>query len=104
MHDDNAFPAEDVFTDQWLCGRPTKVWWHRNVMLAFPGANDRLLILQALEDAMIQYGTTTFYLHVEQIGAHFVTYATADDGRIIYVNVTIGAPILIQLPEGEAAG
>ena len=98
MLDDNDIPPEGVFTDQWLCGRPTKVWFQREVILAFPRVADRLPILQALEDAMVRCGTATLFYHMEQIDGHFVQYESAEDEDYIYVNVRIGAPIAVPLP------
>lgn len=97
MLDDDDIPQEGVFTDQWLWGRRAKVWFQREVMLAFPKVEDRLPILRALEDAMIRNGTTTLFYHMEQMGGHFVLYETADDEAFIYVNVRLGEPIAFPL-------
>lgn len=97
-HDDDI-PAEGVFTEQRLWGRPAKVWWQQEVMRAFPRVEDRLKVLEPLEDAMIDCGTTTLYYHIEKVAGHNVTFESADDEEFIYVNVRLGAPILVDLPE-----
>jgi hypothetical protein len=66
MLDDDDIPQEGLFTDQWLWGRRAKVWFQREVMLAFPKVEDRLPILQTLEDTMIRYGTARLFYHMEQ--------------------------------------
>lgn len=100
INDDNEdIPAEGVFTDQRLWGRPAKVWWQQEVMRAFPSVEDRLKVLEPLEAAMIGYGTTTLFYHLEEIAGHYVTFKSADDETFIYVNVRLGAPILVDLPE-----
>lgn len=99
INDDNEIPAEGVFTQQRLCGRPAKVWWHQEVMRAFPRVEDRLKVLEPLEAAMIGYGTTTLFYHIEEVAGHHVTFESADDDAFIYVNVRLGAPILVDLPD-----
>jgi hypothetical protein len=98
MFDDDGIPPEGVFTDQWIWGRRAKVWFQREVMLAFPRVEDRLQILQALEDTMTRYGTATLFHHMEQIAGHFVLYETAEDEAFIYVNGRVGDPIAVPLP------
>lgn len=98
MFDDDGIPPEGVFTDHWIWGRRAKVWFQRDVMLAFPRVEDRLQILQALEDTMIRHGTATLFYHMEQMAGHFVLFETAEDAAFIYVNVRVGEPIAFPLP------
>ena len=99
MIDDDDIPAEGVITDQWIWGRPAKVWWDPEVMRAFPRVGDRLKVLEPLEAAMIDYGATTFFYHLERVAEHWVAFQTADDDDFIYVNVRLGAPMLVSLPK-----
>jgi hypothetical protein len=100
MLDDDDIPAEGVFTDQWIWGRRAKVWFQKEVMLAFPRVEDRLPILQALEATMIGCGTAELFYHMERMGDRFVLYESAEDEGCIYVNVRIGAPIAVPLLDG----
>ncbi|MDP3196935.1 hypothetical protein [Tabrizicola sp.] len=99
MIDDDDIPAEGVFTDQRIWGLPAKLWWQQEVMRAFPKVEDRLKVLEPLEAAMIRYGTTTLLYHLEEVAGHYVTFDSAEDEEFIYVNVSLGGPILIDLPE-----
>lgn len=99
MIEADDIPDEGVFTDQWIWGRPAKVWWDQEVMRAFPRVEDRLKVLEPLETAMIGYGTTTFFYHLERVAEHWVAFETADDDQVIYVNVRLGAPMLVSLPK-----
>jgi hypothetical protein len=98
MPENDDIPDEGVTTDEWLRG-PARVWWQSEVMLAFPSVEDRTPILQALETTMIACRTATLYYHMEVIDGHFLRYETAEDEKFIYVNVTMGVPILIEVPE-----
>ncbi len=98
--DEDDIPEEGVFTDQRLLGHAAKVWWQREVMLAFPRVSDRVMILERLEQTMIACGTTTLYYHCEVIGTQFLTFETAEyEDRVIYVNVKTGTPICFHIPE-----
>lgn len=99
MPENDDIPAEGVTTDEWLWGRRARVWWQREVMLEFPGVEDRTPILQALEKTMIACGTATLYYNLEVINGHFLRYETAEDEQFIYVNVAICAPIVFEIPE-----
>lgn len=98
MIKDEDVPVEGMKTDEWLCRYRAKVWWQREVILAFPKVEDRQPILQALEDTMISCGTSTLYYHAEELDGHFLTFETADDEEVIYVNVRIGEPIIVAEP------
>ncbi|MDM7933660.1 hypothetical protein [Tabrizicola sp.] len=102
MFKDEDIPVEGIKTDEWLCGYRAKVWWQRDVILAFPGVSDRRLILQALEKTMIACGTATLYYHLEELGPHFLQIETAEADEVIYVNVRLGTPILFD-PSGKYA-
>ena len=95
MFKDEDVPVEGMKADEWLCGYRAKVWWQREVMLAFPSATDRGPILDALEKTMGSYGTATLFYHLEKVGPHFLQMETAETDDIIYVNVRIGEPIIV---------
>lgn len=98
--DDDDIPKEGVFTDQRLLGRAARVWWQREVMLAFPKVSERLMVLDRLEETMINCGTTTIFYHCDVIATQFLTFESAEDeGGVIYVNVKTGTPIHFYLPE-----
>ncbi|MFC3088146.1 hypothetical protein [Tabrizicola soli] len=99
MLEDGDIPLEGIYTDQWLWSRPAKVWWQREVMLAFPKAEDRVPILGALENTMIACGTATLYYHLERIAEQWVKFESADDDEVIYVNVELGAPMIVDVPD-----
>jgi hypothetical protein len=99
MIEEHEIPVEGIYTDQWLWGRRAKVWWQREVMLAFPKVEDRIPILDALENTMVACGTATLYYHLERIVEHWVKFESADDDEFIYVNVELGAPIMVEVRE-----
>lgn len=101
MFKDEDFKVVGVKTDEWLCGYRAKVWWQREVMLAFPRDTDRRLVLQALEKTMIACGTATLYYNLEKVGQHFLRMETAEADEVIYVNVQIGEPIVFDIPEAH---
>ncbi|CAN1573830.1 hypothetical protein MCELHM10_03509 [Paracoccaceae bacterium] len=69
-------------------------------MLAFPSVDDRTPIPQAFETTIFACGTATLYYHLEVIDGHFQRNETAGDEKVLCVNVAMGAPIVLEFPEG----
>lgn len=99
MIDDDDFPAQDMLTEQRICGRLALVCWELEAIRAFPRPADRLKVIERLEAAIIRYATVTVLYHIEQIDGHHVTFKTLEDRGCNFVTIWLGRPIVNRLPQ-----